>query len=201
MGGYRLIGLLVAGQLFLQGCRLNPSDDTIPGTGAPDGEEKWQGLVQALGLQESAGGEDDPGVVLANPALGTIAGQLTEHLAANPGISRCAAIHDFQQTDIAPSVDGVSVFRLDYSLQGDPAPEGEAAARSGMVVIPDNGAPFSLPLVAFAHGGDTGLTYGAIAGFFGVHQQSHIIVAPAGIFVVETKNWRGSVNFKDGKPR
>ncbi len=27
----------------------------------------------------------------------------------------------------------------------------------------------------------------------------HIIVAPAGIFVVETKNWRGSVEFKDGK--
>ncbi len=27
----------------------------------------------------------------------------------------------------------------------------------------------------------------------------HIIVAPAGVFVVETKNWRGSVEFKDGR--
>ena len=27
----------------------------------------------------------------------------------------------------------------------------------------------------------------------------HIIVAPAGIFVVETKNWRGSVEFQDGR--
>ncbi len=27
----------------------------------------------------------------------------------------------------------------------------------------------------------------------------HIIVAPAGVFVVETKNWRGAVGFKDGK--
>lgn len=27
----------------------------------------------------------------------------------------------------------------------------------------------------------------------------HIIVGPAGIFVVETKNWRGSVEFRDGK--
>ncbi len=27
----------------------------------------------------------------------------------------------------------------------------------------------------------------------------HIIVGPAGIFVVETKNWRGSVEFHDGK--
>jgi len=27
----------------------------------------------------------------------------------------------------------------------------------------------------------------------------HIIVAPAGVFVVETKNWKGSVEFHDGK--
>jgi hypothetical protein len=27
----------------------------------------------------------------------------------------------------------------------------------------------------------------------------HIIVGPAGVFVVETKNWRGSVEFRDGK--
>ena len=27
----------------------------------------------------------------------------------------------------------------------------------------------------------------------------HIIVGPAGIFVVETKNWKGSVEFRDGK--
>jgi hypothetical protein len=27
----------------------------------------------------------------------------------------------------------------------------------------------------------------------------HIIVGPAGLFVVETKNWKGSVEFRDGK--
>ena len=27
----------------------------------------------------------------------------------------------------------------------------------------------------------------------------HVVVAPAGIFVVETKNWKGSVEFRDGK--
>jgi len=27
----------------------------------------------------------------------------------------------------------------------------------------------------------------------------HIIIGPAGVFVVETKNWKGSVSFRDGK--
>ena len=27
----------------------------------------------------------------------------------------------------------------------------------------------------------------------------HIVVGPAGVFVVETKNWKGSVEFRDGK--
>ncbi|QBG47963.1 NERD domain-containing protein [Verrucomicrobia bacterium S94] len=33
----------------------------------------------------------------------------------------------------------------------------------------------------------------------GKHNFDHIIVAPTGIFVVETKNWQGSVEFKEGR--
>ena len=164
MGGYRLIGILVVGQLLLHGCRLNPSDDTIPGAGAPVGEEKWQKLAQALGLQESADAGSDPDLVLANPLLGSIADQLGKELAKTPGTARCAGIHDFQRAAVTASVAGVSVYRLEYSLQGNSEGQ-EASVRTGLVVIPDDGAPFSLPLVAFAHGSENGLAYGDIAGF------------------------------------
>jgi hypothetical protein len=129
--------------------------------------------------------------------------KVTTSFAAKAYATRCAAVDSFEEWTVtkpfAYKADGTKdssiepatkIYKMKYRLfsaKGDAATRGtaETTARSGLVIVPNaaylttTGAPSSAPVVAYAHGGDSGLSYsGELARLFGKFQTNHVIVAP-----------------------
>ena len=146
------------------------------------GEKKWNEFSEALRLPEEI---DSPSGYFTKPELQKEYLQLVLDSAKRFNHSayrqRCAAIKGF--TNMGVQAKGhhgeefpVDVYHMQYQLQKNFDGDAEAGVRHALVTVPKTDGAY--PLLAFAHGGDEGLSYSMIARNVGDLQKDHIVIAP-----------------------
>lgn len=195
---------LTAAILLSQGCGQAVKNENIP-KGADElttddvtdesvkkRQSKWEELATALGIGNNRASTAADLIT----QLGTVSTYLSTNSAALPGLmttlttqyaasankARCAAVDSVTEWKAAYDGTGTAVaakvYLMKYKLQTDAAGTAEDITRSGLFVVPDAGSA-NARLIAYGHGGDSGLSYDEIAANFGALQASNVIVAPA----------------------
>ncbi len=144
------------------------------------GIARWDEIQEGLGIKGKALTETSSLLGDATE-VATLVGLHTSSLYA----TRCASVTAFSQWEVVPTAldrDGTTgvaakIYKMKYKLKASTS-AAEENARTALVVVPDGCSSNSCPIVPYAHGGDRGLSYADIAGFFGDKQANHIIVAP-----------------------
>jgi hypothetical protein len=195
---------LTAAILLSQGCGQAVKNENIPkgadelttddvtDDGVKKRQSKWEELATALGIGNNRASTSADLVT----QLGTVSTYLSTNSAALPGLmttlttqyaatankARCAAVDSVTEWKAAYDATGAAVaakvYLMKYKLQTDTAGTAEDITRAGLFVVPDAGVQNSR-LIAYGHGGDSGLSYDEIAANFGALQASNVIVAPA----------------------
>ncbi len=194
----------LAAVLASQGCGKAVSNENIPKAADELTTEdvsdesvklrqtKWEELAAALGIGTNrASTSSDLVTQLGTPstylttnasALPGLMTTLTTQYAAKANQARCAAVDSVTFWKAAYDATGTAVaakvYLMKYKLQTDSAGTAEENVRSGLFVVPDAGVQ-NARLIAYGHGGDSGLSYNEIAANFGALQASNVIVAPA----------------------
>jgi hypothetical protein len=195
---------LTAAILLAQGCGKAVTNENIPkgadelttddvtDEGVKNRQTKWEEMATALGIgNNKASTAAELLTQLATPStylttntagLPGLMQSLVTQYAATANKARCAAIDSVEEWKAAYDATGAAVaakvYLMKYKLQTDSAGTAEDITRAGVVVVPDAGVQ-TASLIAYGHGGDSGLSYKEIAANFGSLQASHMIVAPA----------------------
>ena len=166
--------------------------DDIDDAGVLARQAKWNEMATALGIGNN---QAETSAALLTQ-LGTPSTYLTTNTAGLPGLmttlvtqyaakanlARCAAIDSVTEWKAASDATGAAVaakvYLMKYKLQTNSAGTAEDIVRSGLLVVPDAGSA-NARLVAYGHGGDSGLAYPDVAANWGALQASNVIVAPA----------------------
>ena len=166
--------------------------DDIDDAGVLARQAKWNEMATALGIGNN---QAETSAALLTQ-LGTPSTYLTTNTAGLPGLmttlvtqyaakanlARCAAIDSVTEWKAASDATGAAVaakvYLMKYKLQTNSAGTAEDIVRSGLLVVPDAGSA-NARLVAYGHGGDSGLAYPDLAANWGALQASNVIVAPA----------------------
>lgn len=190
--------------LMTQGCGKAVSNENIPkpadelttddisDEGVIARQAKWDEMATALGIgNNKASTSAELLTQLATPstylttnaaAFPALLTTLTTQYAATANKARCAAIDSVTEWKAAYDSTGAAVaakvYLMKYKLQTDSVGTAEDIVRSGLLVVPDAGTQTSR-LVAYGHGGDSGLSYDDLAANWGALQASNVIVAPA----------------------
>lgn len=190
--------------LMTQGCGKAVSNENIPkpadelttdditDEGVIARQAKWDEMATALGIgNNKASTSAELLTQLATPstylstnaaAFPALLTTLTTQYAATANKARCAAIDSVTEWKAAYDSTGAAVaakvYLMKYKLQTDSAGTAESDTRAGLFIVPDAGVQ-NARLVAYGHGGDSGLSYDDLAANWGALQASNVIVAPA----------------------
>ncbi len=190
--------------LMTQGCGKAVSNENIPkpadelttddisDEGVIARQAKWDEMATALGIGNNKASTSaelltqlgTPSTYLTTNTAG-LSGLMTTlvtQYAATANKARCAAIDSVTEWKAAYDSTGTAVaakvYLMKYKLQTDSAGTAEDITRAGLLVVPDAGSA-NARLIAYGHGGDSGLSYDEIAANWGALQASNVIVAPA----------------------
>ena len=190
--------------LMTQGCGKAVSNENIPkpadelttddisDEGVIARQAKWDEIATALGIGNNKASTSaelltqlgTPSTYLTTNTAGLpgLMTTLVTQYAAKANLARCAAIDSVTEWKAASDATGApvaaKVYLMKYKLQTNSAGTAEDIVRSGLLVVPDVGTQTSR-LVAYGHGGDSGLAYPDLAANWGALQASNMIVAPA----------------------
>lgn len=193
-----------AAVLMTQGCGKAVSNENIPkpadelttddisDAGVLARQAKWDEMATALGIgNNKASTSAELLTQLATPstylttntaALPALMTTLVTQYAATANKARCAAIDSVElwkdASDSAGAAVAAKVYLMKYKLQTDNVGTAESDTRAGLFIVPDAGVQ-TARLVAYGHGGDSGLSYDDLAANWGALQASNVIVAPA----------------------
>jgi len=201
--GSSLLFFVVAGCGSPENVGYPPAPADVPVAKRSASTDRWVALADALKIDPVLDKKDekDLGAALAQPS-GWLApdaktqaaytaklGVIAQDYVAKAYATRCGAIDSIKKISNASLLDrttlkvteekGAEVYLMKYRLQGskDGTPEAKALQRAGLIVVPTDTAK-KYPLVAYGHGGASGLNYTELQLIFAAQQLSHVIVAP-----------------------
>ena len=146
---------------------------------------KWLRLSEALKLPSTL---DQPSLYLSESAnhqdYAALVLRLADRFNGKAYLTRCASIEEIRRLtkplkDIDNKPISAHAYLIRYKLQANHAGDPEGMTRSGFLTIPSAQKKHSYPLMAYAHGGDSGLSLKELGVNVGKTLARHVVVAPA----------------------